>query len=162
LGRRNRTEGNEMTQDIDVAELVTKLLAEGEGCKCYANSASECGCTYAIWGDNYRKEAAAMLESLQSELAEANRKLAEWQDGTLRHQDHQAEIRLQMDAAKAARGALRALEIDLADANRKLAEVEEATIERCAMVCDTQALEPECPERATYCAAAIRQLKEKQ
>lgn len=30
--------------------------------------------------------------------------------------------------------------------------------ERCAKVCDAQASEPECPERATYCAEAIRQL----
>lgn len=28
--------------------------------------------------------------------------------------------------------------------------------ERCAQVCDRQASEPECPERARYCAEAIR------
>lgn len=28
--------------------------------------------------------------------------------------------------------------------------------EECAKVCDAQASEPECPERAQYCAAAIR------
>lgn len=28
--------------------------------------------------------------------------------------------------------------------------------EACAKVCDEQAKEPECPERAQYCAAAIR------
>jgi hypothetical protein len=33
-------------------------------------------------------------------------------------------------------------------------------IEMCAKVCDEQMTEPECPERAQYCAAAIRQLKE--
>lgn len=28
--------------------------------------------------------------------------------------------------------------------------------EACANVCDAQQLEPECPERASYCAEAIR------
>lgn len=28
--------------------------------------------------------------------------------------------------------------------------------EECAKVCDEEAKEPECPERAAYCAAAIR------
>lgn len=32
--------------------------------------------------------------------------------------------------------------------------------ERCAMVCDAQSTEPECPERAAYCAEAIRALKD--
>jgi hypothetical protein len=32
-------------------------------------------------------------------------------------------------------------------------------IERCAKVCDEQQSEPECPERARYCAEAIRALK---
>jgi len=32
----------------------------------------------------------------------------------------------------------------------------DAAIEACAKVCDEQALEPECPERAKYCADAIR------
>lgn len=35
-----------------------------------------------------------------------------------------------------------------------LAQRERETIERCAKVCDVQAGEPECPERAEYCAAA--------
>lgn len=34
-----------------------------------------------------------------------------------------------------------------------------AGIEAAAKVCDAQALEPECPERAQYCADAIRALK---
>ena len=33
--------------------------------------------------------------------------------------------------------------------------------EQAAAVCDEQQLEPECPERASYCAEAIRALKEK-
>lgn len=37
-----------------------------------------------------------------------------------------------------------------------------AALERAALVCDEQAKEPECPERATYCAEAIRALKEQQ
>ena len=93
-----------MTQENGVTELVKRLRDKNRG-----------------WHPD-QEIAALMLESLQRELTEANRKLAEWQDGTLRHQDHQAEIRLQMDAAKAARGALRGLEIDLTDANRKLEE----------------------------------------
>lgn len=28
--------------------------------------------------------------------------------------------------------------------------------EACALVCDVQAMEPECPERAKYCADSIR------
>lgn len=36
----------------------------------------------------------------------------------------------------------------------------DAALERAALVCDEQAKEPECPERATYCAEAIRALKE--
>lgn len=36
-----------------------------------------------------------------------------------------------------------------------------AGMERAAAICDAQAQEPECPERATYCAAAIRAEKEK-
>ena len=32
--------------------------------------------------------------------------------------------------------------------------------EQCAVVCDKQGDEPECPERANYCAEAIRNLKE--
>lgn len=32
--------------------------------------------------------------------------------------------------------------------------------EEAAKVCDSQAAEPECPERAAYCADAIRKLKE--
>ena len=36
-----------------------------------------------------------------------------------------------------------------------------AALERAAEVCDEQAKEPECPERATYCADAIRALKDK-
>jgi hypothetical protein len=36
-----------------------------------------------------------------------------------------------------------------------------AALERAALVCDEQAKEPECPERATYCADAIRALKDK-
>lgn len=39
--------------------------------------------------------------------------------------------------------------------------VREAVIEECAKVCDEQAALPECPERATYCAEAIRALKDK-
>lgn len=35
----------------------------------------------------------------------------------------------------------------------------EAIIEECARICDEQAKEPECPERAQYCADAIRALK---
>lgn len=35
-----------------------------------------------------------------------------------------------------------------------------AALERAAEVCDEQAKEPECPERATYCAEAIRALKD--
>lgn len=31
-----------------------------------------------------------------------------------------------------------------------------AVAERCAALCELQAAEPECPERATYCADAIR------
>lgn len=31
-----------------------------------------------------------------------------------------------------------------------------AVAKRCADLCDLQASEPECPERATYCADAIR------
>ena len=38
----------------------------------------------------------------------------------------------------------------------------DAALERAALVCDEQAKEPECPERATYCAEAIRALKEPQ
>lgn len=44
----------------------------------------------------------------------------------------------------------------------ELEEVREATglaLEKAAGVCDDQANEPECPERATYCAEAIRALK---
>ena len=36
----------------------------------------------------------------------------------------------------------------------------DAALERAAEVCDEQAKEPECPERATYCAEAIRALKD--
>ena len=36
----------------------------------------------------------------------------------------------------------------------------DSALERAALVCDEQAKEPECPERATYCADAIRALKE--
>jgi len=36
--------------------------------------------------------------------------------------------------------------------------VERNALERAAKVCDAQALEPECPERAKYCADAIRAL----
>lgn len=36
----------------------------------------------------------------------------------------------------------------------------DTALERAALVCDEQAKEPECPERATYCAEAIRALKE--
>lgn len=32
-------------------------------------------------------------------------------------------------------------------------------IEAAAAICDEQAKEPECPERATYCAEAIRGMK---
>lgn len=39
---------------------------------------------------------------------------------------------------------------------RFAALVAAAEREECAKVCDQQAHEPECPERATYCAAAIR------
>lgn len=35
-----------------------------------------------------------------------------------------------------------------------------AALERAALVCDEQAKEPECPEHATYCAEAIRALKD--
>ena len=35
-----------------------------------------------------------------------------------------------------------------------------AALERAALECDEQAKEPECPERATYCAEAIRALKD--
>ena len=38
--------------------------------------------------------------------------------------------------------------------------IEAKTLERAAVVCDEQANEPECPERAKYCAEAIRELKE--
>lgn len=39
------------------------------------------------------------------------------------------------------------------------AEAVAAEREACAKVCDEQASEPECPERAAYCAAAIRARK---
>lgn len=32
-------------------------------------------------------------------------------------------------------------------------------MEEAAILCDAQAKEPECPERAEYCATAIRQMK---
>lgn len=37
-----------------------------------------------------------------------------------------------------------------------------AAFEEAAQVCDAQALEPECPERAQYCAEEIRALKTKE
>lgn len=37
-----------------------------------------------------------------------------------------------------------------------------AAYERAAQVCDLMAAEPECPERAEYCADAIRALKDQQ
>ena len=43
-----------------------------------------------------------------------------------------------------------------------VALVEAATLERAAQECDEQQKEPECPERASYCAAAIRALKQKE
>jgi len=50
------------------------------------------------------------------------------------------------------------LEVDLAWQAYQAAT--DAALERAAEVCDEQAKEPECPERATYCAEAIRALKE--
>lgn len=38
------------------------------------------------------------------------------------------------------------------------ARVRAEALEEAAKVCDEQALEPECPERAEYCAQAIRAL----
>ena len=38
----------------------------------------------------------------------------------------------------------------------KLAQAE--AFEAAAKLCDEQQLEPECPERASYCAAAIREM----
>jgi len=67
----------EMTQENDVAELVKKLLGEGEGCNCYANNAGECDCTNAIWGDNYRKEAAETITRLAAENEALRQQLAE-------------------------------------------------------------------------------------
>ena len=40
----------------------------------------------------------------------------------------------------------------------KLATAKKDAFEQAAKVCDAQQLEPECPERAAYCADAIRQL----
>lgn len=57
-----------------------------------------------------------------------------------RHADGWDEIRQMMDAW------LRA----------NVAAAVMAEREECAKVCDQQAHEPECPERATYCADAIR------
>lgn len=39
-----------------------------------------------------------------------------------------------------------------------LREAVREAVEACARVCEEQAKEPECPERAAYCAAAIRAL----
>lgn len=40
----------------------------------------------------------------------------------------------------------------------QLRQAWDAAIAEAAMMCDEQAKEPECPERATYCADAIRML----
>ena len=48
---------------------------------------------------------------------------------------------------------------DTAALDAILAQRERETIKRCAKVCDVQAGEPECPERAEYCAAAIRAMQ---
>lgn len=42
------------------------------------------------------------------------------------------------------------------DMERFAALVAAAEREECAKVCDEQASEPECPERAAYCASSIR------
>lgn len=47
------------------------------------------------------------------------------------------------------------------DKSRMQAAIKAALIwhgEACAKVCDEQAKEPECPERAAYCAEAIRDI----
>ena len=43
-----------------------------------------------------------------------------------------------------------------AEIARLIAEAVAVDRERCAAICDVQAAEPECPERAAYCAEAIR------
>lgn len=45
------------------------------------------------------------------------------------------------------------------DSTQILAEVRRAERERCAKVCEDQANEPECTERAMYCAEAIRAME---
>lgn len=48
------------------------------------------------------------------------------------------------------------------DALQRFAALAQAdAFDLAAVVCDEQQLEPECPERASYCAEAIRALKEK-
>ena len=43
---------------------------------------------------------------------------------------------------------------------QSLAAYRNKVIEECAEKCDAQSIEPECPERAKYCADAIRAMKE--
>lgn len=56
---------------------------------------------------------------------------------------------------------LRTLTARLKDAERKLATARVEGMEEAARICEQQAHEPECPERAQHCADAIRAAKER-
>jgi hypothetical protein len=83
---------------------------------------------------------AAVIESLK-------RAIGDWD---------RAETPSELQSAEA--GLLKALAIPT-DSTRILDEVQRAERERCAKVCEDQANEPECPERAMYCAEAIRAME---
>lgn len=53
------------------------------------------------------------------------------------------------------------LERQLTQARQELAETRQKALEEAAAICDAQSRELECPERATYCAEAIRELKKR-
>jgi hypothetical protein len=44
------------------AELIKNLRSNGEGCECAAYSSNECGCD-VVWGSDYTRQAANMLEA---------------------------------------------------------------------------------------------------
>lgn len=49
-------------------EVSALLLKHGEGCRCAAWSSFECGCSNAVWGDNYTNEASEIIRNLVCEI----------------------------------------------------------------------------------------------